>query len=128
MTPLDPGQGGARDGEQIHLHGDDDFALDDQVGLEGEGVERCVDGPLDRILEREDPEVDVARGHGLDDIGDRQEVDEFRRGQVGLRQQRLLGERPRRSEVADPPDPRCCIHDSRDYEAVPTAGGTQSRP
>ncbi len=79
-----------------------DLALDQQVGVERERVERDVDRALDRVLERHEAEVDVAglawptSTSVIDGSGD-----QLAAGEVGLGEQRLLGERAGRPEIAD---------------------------
>ena len=101
VHPLDAGDRRPGQAEQVHLHRDDDLALDQQVGLEGQRVERDVDRTLDGVLERDDAEVDVAVRRGVDHVDDRGELDELARGQIGLGEQGLLGERARRPQIAD---------------------------
>ena len=100
--PLDLGERGARLAEQVELDRDDDLALDHQIDIEGQGVERDVDRPLDRVLDRHEAEVDVSG------IGRHEHVAECRHGhqgalgEIGLREQSLLGEGADRAEEADP--------------------------
>ena len=87
--------------EKVHLHGDDDLTLQEQIGLERQRVERDVDRALDGVLERDDPDIDLAVRRGFDDIGDRSQLDELTRGEIRLGQQCLLGEGAGRPQIAD---------------------------
>ena len=49
----------ARGCQEAELHRDDHLALNEQIGLEGESVERDVDRALDGVLEGHEPQVDV---------------------------------------------------------------------
>ena len=80
---------------EVHL------ALDQQVVLEDERVERDRDGALDRVLDRHDAELVLAPFDGREDVGDRRERDPLTGREIGLAQQRFLGERAGRSEERD---------------------------
>ena len=93
---------------------DHDLALDQQVVIEGERILGEVDHPLDRVLDRNDTDVDLALLDGIEHIGNRSIGDVFGIGEVGLREQRLLGER---AEGTEEPHPlrRARCHRSQDY-------------
>ena len=87
---------------EVERHRQVDLALDEQLGVEGEGVEGDGDRPLDRVLDGHDPEVDVAvldRGDHVRDVAERHGL---ARGEVGLRAQRLFRERAVGPEEPDP--------------------------
>ena len=69
--------------------------------LEGEGVDRDVHGALDRVLDGDEAEVELAVVGGGEHLGDRRHRHELVAGQVVLREQRLLGEGALRTEEAD---------------------------
>ena len=78
-----------------------DLGADPQAAVgRGEVVERLVDRALDRVLDRDEGLGDLALAHGPEALDDGREGD----GLPGLAEsdQRLLGERPGRPEVADP--------------------------
>ena len=79
----------------------DDLALDVEVDIEDQAVDRGAHGALDGVLDGDEAEVGRARGHLLEDGRDGRERSEIGRGQVGLGQQRLLGEGGGRAEVGD---------------------------
>ena len=81
----------------VHHH----LALDVQVDVVDQAVDGRADRPLDRVLDGHEAEVDLAPGHRLEHRRDGAEGRQIRRGQVGLGQQRLLGEGGRRAEVGD---------------------------
>ena len=56
---------------------------------------------LDRVLDRDEAEIDLARLGRDEHVADRRDRHELAEGEVGLREQRLLGERAERSEEAD---------------------------
>ena len=64
--------------EQVHLNGDHDLALDQDVGVERQRVERDIHRAFDGVLERDNAEIDLAGDERVDDVGDRRQVDEFR--------------------------------------------------
>ena len=78
------------------------LALDEQVVVEDQRVLREVDRALDRVLDGDEAEVDLAVGHGLEHVGHRRQRHQLGRGQVGLAEERLLGERAQGAEEADP--------------------------
>ena len=98
---LDVGQRGARLGQQAVLDVEHDLALDQQVVAERQLVLREVDRALDRVLDRHEPEVDLAALDGVEHVGHGAVQQVLRIGEVGLRLQRLLGERAERPEEAD---------------------------
>ena len=81
----------------VHHH----LALDVEVDVEDEPVDGGAHRALDGVLNGDEPEVDLARGHLFEDGRDGRERAEVGPGQVGLGQQRLLGEGGRRAEVGD---------------------------
>ena len=84
------------------MDGEDDLPHDEQVALEDQGVEVGVHGALDRVLDGQEAQVGrpvVDRGQH---VGERRQGHQVGRGQVGLAEQRLLGERAGRPEEADP--------------------------
>ena len=97
----DVAQRGARWGEQAELHVEHDLALDQQVVREREPVDRRVDRAFDRVLDRDEAEIDLARFGRHEHVADRRDRHELAEGEVGLREQRLLGEGAERSEEAD---------------------------
>ena len=114
---VDLGDVGERDaglGEQAVFDVDHDLALDQQVVIEGECVLGEVDHPLDRVLDRNDTDVDLALLDGIEHVGNRSIGDVLGLGEVGLREQGLLGER---AEGPEEPHPfrRARCHRSQDY-------------
>ena len=87
--------------QEVELDAELHLALDEQVVLEGEGVDGDVDRALDRVLDADEAEVDAAVVGGGQHLGDRGHRHELVAGQVGLRQQRLLGEGALGTEEAD---------------------------
>ena len=57
---------------------------------------------LDGVLDRHEAEIDHAGLDGAQHVGDRRQVDQLGRRQIGLGEERLLGERAERPEEADP--------------------------
>ena len=55
--------------EQVQLHRDHDLALDQQVDIEGQRVEGDVDRALDRVLDGDEAEVDLAGLGGQEHVG-----------------------------------------------------------
>ena len=78
-----------------------DLPLDQQVGVESERVERDGDRALDGVLDRDEADVDVAALDRTDDVGHRPQRLELLPREIGLGEDRLLGERPVRTEEAD---------------------------
>ena len=78
-----------------------DLALDEQVGVERERVERDGDRALDRVLDGDEAEVDLAALHRGEHVRDRAQRDRLARREIGLRAERLFGERAAGPEVAD---------------------------
>ena len=79
-----------------------DLALHQQLGVERERVEGDRDRALDRVLDRHEPDVDLAaldRGDHVRHVAERHRL---AGGEVGLREQRLLRERAVRPEEAHP--------------------------
>ena len=117
----DVGEGHTRSDHEIEVDGQDDLALDEQIGIEGEGVLGDVDRSLDGVLEGQEGEVGLAVLGGAQHIGECGQWAEGGAGQVGLTQQGLFGERTDRAEEGDGPTGpvdaggRCCGcgHDGR---------------
>ena len=98
----DVGQPDAGVDEQVEVDVDHDLALDQQLlGLERERVERGVDRSLDHVLDRGEAVVDLASFRRPQHLDDRPVGPQVEAGQVGLTDQRLLGERAPGTEVAD---------------------------
>ena len=68
---LHVGERRARPGHQAVLDVEHDLALDEQVVAERELVLGEVDGALDRVLDGDEPEVDLARLDGVEHVGHR---------------------------------------------------------
>ena len=100
---LDVGDVDAGDGEEVEVHRDHDLALDEQVVVERQQVEGDGDRTLDGVLDGDEPEVDLARVGGAEHVGDRRVRHEVQLRQVGLGEQRLLGEGAGRTEEAEAP-------------------------
>ena len=62
---------------------------------------RDVDDALDRVLDRHEAEVDLARFGRVEHVGDRRDRHQLALREVGLGEQRLLGERAERPEEPD---------------------------
>ncbi len=77
----------------------DDLTLNVQVDVVDEPVDGGADRPLDPVLNGHEAEVDVTVGDGVQHRRDGREGRQIGLGQVGLGQQRLLGEGGRRAEV-----------------------------
>ena len=98
---LDVGQRRARLGQQAVLDVEHHLALDQQVVAERQLVLRQVDHSLDRVLDRDEPEIDLAGFHGVEHVGHRAVQHVLGGREVGLRLQGLLGEGAERPEEAD---------------------------
>ena len=92
---------GARRGEEAQLHVEHDLALDEKVVVEDEAVDRGVHRALDRVLDRDEAEVDIARFGRDEHLSDRRDGHEVALREVGLGEQRLLGEGAERPEETD---------------------------
>ena len=88
----------ARPDEQAVFDVDHDLALDQQVVIEGQRVLREVDHALDRVLDRDDADIDLTLLDGIEHVGHRAVRDVLGVDEVGLRQQGLLCEGSERSE------------------------------
>ena len=100
---LDVGQRRARPAEQALLDVEHDLALDEQVVVEGQRVLREVDGALDRVLDGDEADVDLAVGSTASSTsGIVRQRHQLGRGQVGLAEERLLGERARAGRGSRP--------------------------
>ena len=91
------GERGARLGQQAVLDVEHHLALDQQIVTECQLVLRQVDRALDRVLDGHESEIDLAGLDGVEHIGHRAVQHVLGRGEVGLRLQRLLGERAERA-------------------------------
>ena len=98
---LDIGQRRARLGQQAVLDVEHHLALDQQFVAERQLVLRQVDRALDRVLDGHETQVDFAALDRVEHVGHRAVQDMLGCSQVGLRLQRLLGERTERPEEAD---------------------------
>ena len=87
----------ARHEVQVDIH--DDLALNVQVDVVNQAVDGRADRPLDPVLNGHETEVDLAPGDRLEDGRDRGHGPQVGRGQVGLGQERFLGEGRFRAEV-----------------------------
>ena len=81
---------------------DHDLTLDQQVVIERQRVLGEVDHALDRVLDRDHADVDLTLLDRIEHVGHRAVGDVFGVGEIGLRQQRLLGEGAERPEEPDP--------------------------
>ena len=90
--------------DQVLRDREHDLALDEHVHLEHERVEDRAHRALDRVLQPDEPEVDLGPDNGGQHVGVGRHRHQLHRpaGQVGLGQQRLLAERSRRAEEGDP--------------------------
>ena len=75
---------------------------DQQLVVERQLVLGEVDHALDRVLDRDEAEFDLAAGDGIEHVGHGAVRDQLAPGEVGLRSERLLGERAERPEEPDP--------------------------
>ena len=96
---MDVGEPGARTGHEVEVDVHDDFSLNVQVDVVNQAVDGGTDRPLDPVLDRHEAEVDLALGDGLEDRRDGGQRPQLRRGQVGLGQERFLGEGGLRAEI-----------------------------
>ncbi len=92
---------GARRRHQVHHDVEHHLPLDQQVGVEGQGVERDVDRALDRVLDRREPQVDLAVLGGVEHVDEGAHREQLLVAQVGLGAKRLLGEGSLRAEIGD---------------------------
>ena len=79
----------------VHHH----LTLNVQVDVVNQAVDGGADGPLDPVLNGHEPEVDLTPGDGLEHRRDGRQGRQVRGGQVGLGEERLLGEGGIRAEV-----------------------------
>ena len=87
--------------EEALLHVEHHLALDEQIVVEDQAVLREVDRALDRVLDGDEADVDPAGVHGPQDLRHRGQRHELAGREIGLGQERLLGERPQRAEEPD---------------------------
>ena len=90
-----------RPGHQVEVDVHDDLALYVEVHVEDEAVDGRTHRALDRVLYRDEAQVRPPVSHLVEDGGDGGEWAEVSPGQVGLGEQRLLGEGGCRAEVGD---------------------------
>ena len=114
---LHVGERRARLGQQAVLDVEHHLALDQQIVAERQLVLGEVDRSLDRVLDGHEAEVDLAGLDGVEHVGHGAVQHVLGRSQIGLRLQRLLGERAERPEEADT---------SRGVNHVSQAIGTRS--
>jgi len=88
---------GARHEVQVDVH--DDLALNPQVDVVNQAVDGGADGPSIPFSMGTKTEVDLALGDRFEDGGDGGHGPQIGRGQVGLGQERFLGEGRFRAEV-----------------------------
>jgi hypothetical protein len=81
----------------VHHH----LALNVEVDVEDQSVDGGAHRALDGVLNGDEAEVGLAGGDLVEDGRDGREGAEIGTGQVGLAQQRLLGEGGRGAEVGD---------------------------
>ena len=108
------GRGDARLHQQVEVDVDDHLALDQQIGLERQGVDGGVHRALDHVLDGGEPVVDIAPLGGPQHLDDAAELHVVVGGEIGLAEHGLLGERTDRPQVADG-GRRCCggVHEQR---------------
>ena len=87
--------------EVVRQYREHDLPLDEELVLEDERVEADVDAALDRVLDGHEPDVGVARLGRRQHLRDRAVGHELLACEVGLREQRLFGERARRAQEGD---------------------------
>ena len=80
---------------------EDHLPLDEEIDLEDETVDGGVHGALDGVLDRDEGQRRTTAAHGLEGLGERGGGNEVGGRVVGLGEQGLFGEGPRRSEEAD---------------------------
>ena len=76
----------------------DDLTLNVQVDVMNQTVDGGADGPLDPVLNGYEAQVCLAAGDGLEHRRDGGQGPQIGPGQVGLRQERFLGEGGLRAE------------------------------
>ncbi len=79
----------------------DHLALEVEVDVEDQAVDGGADGALDAVLDGDESEVRLAGGDLFEDGRDGRERTEIGLSQVGLGQQRFLGEGGLGAEVGD---------------------------
>ena len=84
---------------EAQRHGQIDLALDEQLALEGQGVERDRHRTLDHVLDGDDAILELVALDGRDHLGNRALRHTLARCEVGLGQQCFLGERAARPEI-----------------------------
>jgi len=94
--------------DQTVLDVEHDLALNQQFMVEYERILREVDRSLDRVLDRHESEIHLARFDRVQNVGHGAKRDEFVRRQVFLAAQGLLGEGAGRTEVGDSSDRIFC--------------------
>ena len=95
----DVAEGGPRTRHQVEMDVHHDLALDPQVDVVDQPVDRGADRSLDPVLYRHEAEIHLAGGHGVEHRGDRHQRLQIDLGQVGLGEEGLLGEGGSRAEI-----------------------------
>ena len=75
------------------MNGQNDLALNEQIGIKRERVLSDVDRSFNGVLERKEGVIDLAVFSGAQHIGKGVDRAQVGRGEIGLAQQRLLGKR-----------------------------------
>lgn len=83
------------------MNGKHDLTLNEQIGIEGQSILGDVDCSFNGILEGKEGVIDLAIFSGTQDIGKGVEGAQVGRGEIGLAQQGLLGERADGAEEGD---------------------------
>ena len=111
---------------QVERHRQVDLPLDQELAVEGQRVERDRHRALDHVLDRHDPAVGVAPLDRGDHLGNRPVRGPRAGREIGLREQRLLGEGPGGPEVRDARHPGIVgeqpVATDSDFEPPPRAG------
>ncbi len=80
---------------------ENDLALNEQIVIERESVEREVHGALDRVLDSDEAEIHIAVLDRLEHLGDRAQRNQLTGREIGLAEHGLLGERAGRTQESD---------------------------
>ena len=105
--------------DEAELDVEDDLSGDQQVVVECQRVLGEVDDSLDGVLDRHHAVVEVTGGDSVEDVGHGRVVDQLTGGEIGLRAQRLLGERAERPEE---PDAQRCHAREATWPGAPPSG------
>ncbi len=95
---VDPG---ARARHEVQVDIEDHLALDIEVHVEDQPVDGGADGPLDGVFDRDEAELGLPAGHGLEDGGDGRFWVQIGPREVGLGHERLVGEGGVGPEIGD---------------------------